>query len=199
MPEGVLLDPAYAGMSAEEIYDRLPQDAGGDGDSDDPGGMGGVSDPPPGGEIPGEPGAGAPSAADLARQEETWSIATAQAEATAKAMGLGAGDTARVLREQVAPKARLARGAAPLSLRRGQVRLRLDPAQPALYRPRALSALAAQREPRPGGHRRRYQRQHRRRDTRRLLGRDHRHHGRGGARGDPRGLLRRCGRRHRDL
>ena len=56
MPEGVLLDPAYAGMSAEEIYDRLPQDAGGDGDSDDPGGMGGVSDPPPGGDDPGEPG-----------------------------------------------------------------------------------------------------------------------------------------------
>ena len=54
--------------------------------------------------IPAEPGAGAPSAADLARQEETWSIATAQAEATAKAMGIGAGDTARAIREQVAPR-----------------------------------------------------------------------------------------------
>jgi predicted metal-dependent peptidase len=49
-------------------------------------------------------GAGAVSAADLARQEETWRIATAQAEATAKAMGLGAGETARAIREQVAPK-----------------------------------------------------------------------------------------------
>ena len=104
MPEGVLLDPAYAGLSAEEIYDRLPQDAGGDGEGTDPGGMGGVSDPPPGGDEPGEPGAGTPSAADLARQEETWSIATAQAEATAKAMGIGAGDTARAIREQVAPR-----------------------------------------------------------------------------------------------
>ena len=103
IPEGLLLDPAYAGMSAEQIYDRLPQDAGDDG-SDDPGGMGGVTDPPPGGDDPGQPGPGAPSAADLARQEETWSIAAAQAEATAKAMGIGAADTARVLREQVAPR-----------------------------------------------------------------------------------------------
>src|SRR5580704_5723763 len=28
MPEGVLLDAAYAGMSAEDIYDKLPHDAG---------------------------------------------------------------------------------------------------------------------------------------------------------------------------
>ena len=103
MPAGMLLDPAYAGLSAEQIYDRLPRDTGGDG-SDDPGGMGGVTDPPPGGDDPGQPGAGTPSAADLARQEETWSIATAQAEATAKAMGIGAGDTARAIREQVAPR-----------------------------------------------------------------------------------------------
>src|ERR1700691_3346343 len=51
MPEGVLLDPAYAGMSAEAIYDKLPHDTGDDGDdqdSNDPGGMGGVSDPPAG-------------------------------------------------------------------------------------------------------------------------------------------------------
>ena len=103
MPEGMLLDPAYAGMSAEQIYDRLPHDTGGNG-SDDPGGMGDVTDPPPGGDDAGQPGPGAPSTADLARQEETWSIATAQAEATAKAMGIGAADTARAIREQVAPR-----------------------------------------------------------------------------------------------
>jgi hypothetical protein len=48
MPEGILLDPAYAGLSAEDIYARLPQDGGDEGDdqdddgrnSSDPGGMG---------------------------------------------------------------------------------------------------------------------------------------------------------------
>jgi predicted metal-dependent peptidase len=119
MPEGVLLDPAYAGMSAEAIYDKLPHDTGDDGDdqdSDDPGGMGGVTDPPAGGASlsdagasrqpnpPGQSGIRVPSRADLARQEETWAIATAQAEATAKAMGISAGDAARAIREQVTPR-----------------------------------------------------------------------------------------------
>ena len=53
----------------------------------------------------GQPGARAAlSAADLTRQEEDWAIATAQAETTARAMGVGAGDAARAIREQVAPK-----------------------------------------------------------------------------------------------
>ena len=117
MPDGILLDPAYAGMSAEEIYDKLPHDAGNNGDdgddqdSDDPGGMGGVADPPPsdaGASAQpnplGQSGAPVPSRADLARQEEVWAIATAQAEATAKAMGIGASDAARAIRAQVAPK-----------------------------------------------------------------------------------------------
>ena len=119
LPEGALLDPAYSGMSAEAIYARLPQiqDAGENGDdqdSDDPGGMGGVSNPPPDSDTLGDPGqpgqqrgqphAQAASPADLARQEENWTIATAQAEATAKAMGSGAGDAARAIREQVAPR-----------------------------------------------------------------------------------------------
>ena len=122
MPEGALLDPAYAGLSAEDIYARLPEDdAGETGDrgedqkGDDPGGMGGVDDPPPGGADdaapasqqatpPGHAASRSPAAAELARQEETWSIAVAQAEATARAMGLGAGDAARAIRDQVAPK-----------------------------------------------------------------------------------------------
>jgi predicted metal-dependent peptidase len=128
LPDGALLDPAYAGLSAEDIYDKLPQDAGGKGDDqdggdrdgNDPGGIGGVSDPPatddgsgdanPSGQR-NQPGQSAslarcpaPSPADLTRQEEAWAIAVAQAEATAKAMGVGAGDAARAIREQVAPK-----------------------------------------------------------------------------------------------
>jgi predicted metal-dependent peptidase len=114
LPDGALLDAAYAGMSAEEIYAKLPEDAGNNGGAqsrDDPGGMGGVADPPRGGDPSGDPGqqAGQPggqtaSPADLARQEENWTIATAQAEAAARAMGIGAGDAARAIREQVAPK-----------------------------------------------------------------------------------------------
>jgi predicted metal-dependent peptidase len=119
LPDGILLDPAYAGLSAEDIYARLPPDEGEDDDdqdSEDPGGMGGVTDPPPDGAGSGDGGASAqpnqpgqsgtrlPSAAELARQEENWAIATAQAEATARAMGIGAGDAARAIRELVAPK-----------------------------------------------------------------------------------------------
>ena len=113
LPEGALIDPVYAGMSAEDIYDRLPQDAGGNGagpngNGNDPGGMGGVNDPPPGGNEPGQGtpsgSLGQPSAADLTKQEENWIIAAAQAAATAKAMGIGAGDAARAIAEQVAPK-----------------------------------------------------------------------------------------------
>jgi len=118
LPEGALIDPAYAGLSAEDIYDRLPQDAGGNGDGSDPGGMGGVTDPPPAGAAgnhidsraksagaAGQPDpAGNLSAAELAKQEETWIIAAAQAAAAAKAMGIGASDTARAIAGQVAPK-----------------------------------------------------------------------------------------------
>ena len=53
LPDGALFNPTYAGLSAEEIYARLPQDAGGSGDQqsgNDPGGMGGVTDPPPRGD-----------------------------------------------------------------------------------------------------------------------------------------------------
>ena len=127
LPAGALLDPVHAGLSAEDIYDKLPRDTGDESDQDnddrdrnDPGGMGGVSDPPADDDKAGDAGcadpqnpskqsgsrAGSParSPADLSRQEEAWAIATAQAEATARAMGHGAGDAARAIREQVASK-----------------------------------------------------------------------------------------------
>jgi predicted metal-dependent peptidase len=47
MPEGGLHDPSYAGMSAEEIYARMPdppKDGGGSKNGNDPGGCGGVID-----------------------------------------------------------------------------------------------------------------------------------------------------------
>lgn len=109
--DGALSDPAYAGLSAEDIYARLPDDSGGGSGSDEPDSQpGGVGDAPPGdaaSDPAGADPAGAgrvPSPIDFARQEEAWSIATAQAEATAKAMGLAAGDAARSVRAQVAPR-----------------------------------------------------------------------------------------------
>lgn len=45
LPDGALLDPAYVGMSAEQIYAKLPDDPNDKGKSD-PGGTGGVKDAP---------------------------------------------------------------------------------------------------------------------------------------------------------
>jgi hypothetical protein len=59
LPDGALLDAALAGMSAEEIYNKLPDDAGqnrSDPDGNDPGGMGSVTHPPRGGDQFGDPG-----------------------------------------------------------------------------------------------------------------------------------------------
>ncbi len=165
MPEGVLLDPAYAGMSAEEIYDKLPHDTGNDGDdqaSDDPGGMGGVTDPPAGRASTSD--ASASSQAEPARPIRYPGPLSGRPGAAGGDLGhchssgrsnrQGHGHQCRRRRPGYPrsgdAQGRLARCAAPLSFRRRQVRLYLDPAEPALYRPRALPALAAQRNPRAG-------------------------------------------------
>ena len=104
LPDWALADPAFAGLSAEEIYDRLPEDSTNAASPDDTG-MGEVTDPPPDqDDATGSPAGAAPSADALAQQEAAWSIAVAQAEATAKAMGAGAGDAARALKDQIAPR-----------------------------------------------------------------------------------------------
>ena len=101
LPEGRLHDPGYDGLSAEEIYARLPPedgDGGGDGRSNgpnappsaDPGGCGGVRD------APGQDG-GKASPAELSRAAKDWQIAALQAAQTAKAAGKLPGAMARLV------------------------------------------------------------------------------------------------------
>ncbi len=101
LPEGRLHDPNYDGLSAEEIYARLPQedgDGGGDGTSNgpnapspaDPGGCGGVRD------APGHDG-GRASPAELSQAAKDWQIAALQAAQTAKAAGKLPGAMARLV------------------------------------------------------------------------------------------------------
>lgn len=93
LPEGALIDPQYAGKSAEWIYDRLPQgENGGGGSGGDPGGDGAAT---------GEPGAGNPlgevrdapnGSAQDGNGEADWQGAVQQAEKVARQAGkLGGG------------------------------------------------------------------------------------------------------------
>ncbi|NKB55092.1 MAG: hypothetical protein GKS00_02045 [Alphaproteobacteria bacterium] len=104
LPEGHSRDPAFDGLSAEDIYARLPQeDGGGDGSggggaldkpdapsSADPGGCGGIRD------APGEDG-GTASPDELAQAERDWKVATLQAAQIATAAGKLPGAMARMI------------------------------------------------------------------------------------------------------
>ena len=107
LPESALLDPAYAGMSAEAIYHRMPPaesggggqggNGQGDGDCPDPGGCGGVMDAPG--------AADRPTLAECAASEAEWRQAVAQAATVAKNAGKLPGDLERVVDEILHPKA----------------------------------------------------------------------------------------------
>ena len=104
LPNSRLLDPAFHGMSADEIYNRLPSsppDGGGNsGDGrggSDPGGCGEVRD------VPGEDG-GQASQAELTQAEEDWKIAVAQAAQQAKSMGSLPAGIPRLIDEILMPK-----------------------------------------------------------------------------------------------
>src|SRR5262249_40964793 len=82
------------GKSAEEYYGLLPEPAEDEqGSTPDPGGCGGVRDP----------GDGSP--ADAADQEADWRVATAQAEAAAKARGVLPDGLSRVVDQVLRPTA----------------------------------------------------------------------------------------------
>lgn len=84
LPSGRLLDPAYRGMSTDEIYSKLPipqEQDGNDGkQGNDPGKCGEIRD------AQGKNGQ-KPSEADLSQSEQDWKIAVTQAAQQAKAMG----------------------------------------------------------------------------------------------------------------
>lgn len=110
LPEDRLLDSAYAGLSAEEIYARLPQgSSGGDNGGSDSGGgdpdPSGDDNPDPNGDssedddnqgqcpwgivmdAPPEDGEGKATQAELQRQAAEWLAAATQAAAIAKRQG----------------------------------------------------------------------------------------------------------------
>lgn len=100
LPAGARRDKAFADMSAEEIYDRLPSDPPGGGGGAGGGGQG-AGQP---GQQPGQPGAApdpggcgavidAPvdSPAEASALENEWRVATLQAAAVGKAAGKLAG------------------------------------------------------------------------------------------------------------
>lgn len=102
LPEGRLLDPAFVGMSADEIYGRIPDPPPGDGNGpggrgQDPGGCGEIRDAK-------GPDGNALTPSETAQEEQNWKIAVAQAATQAKAMGEMPGGLSRLVGELLAPK-----------------------------------------------------------------------------------------------
>ena len=92
LPDNGCVDPQYRGMSAEEIYAKLPDPPGGwDAQGNDPGGCGGVLD------APGSDGKSPPSSSELAEAEAEWKVALAQAAHTAKQQGKLPGGMERLI------------------------------------------------------------------------------------------------------
>lgn len=103
LPDGVLRDPQFAGMYAEQIYNLLPPDPDDDGgggqgeDNNDPGGCGGVED------APGADGQ-QPTPSELAQAEQDWKVSVAQAAAQAKGCGPLPAGLQRFVNELLNPK-----------------------------------------------------------------------------------------------
>lgn len=98
LPGVPLIDPQYEGMSAEEIYTKLPapEEGGGADGGNDPGGCGGVEDAPGDGD-------GKASADDLEQAAQEWKVATAQAAQQARTMGDMPGALERVVEDILDP------------------------------------------------------------------------------------------------
>lgn len=108
LPEGVLYNKAYLGMSAEHIYSLLPDQPGGgngkgkNGDSGDnfgPGGFGEVRDMP----NPDDPGKPA-TPAQKAESKVDWEIAVRQAKTLATAAGQMPAGLSEIIRDILEPK-----------------------------------------------------------------------------------------------
>jgi predicted metal-dependent peptidase len=80
LPKGALRTREYRGLSAEEIYAKLPKGSG-QGAGDDPGGCGGFMAPPS------ADGQGTASEAELTRLSEKWKVAVTCAANAARAAG----------------------------------------------------------------------------------------------------------------
>lgn len=99
LPEGVCLNPAYNGMTAEHIYTLIPDnpdDNNDGGGGNDPGGDGGVADSPNS-----QNGGGSQSQQN--HEEAEWKVAVAQAAHVAKQTGHLPGDIERMMEELFEP------------------------------------------------------------------------------------------------
>lgn len=125
MPDDMLLDPQYVGMSAEKIYSALkpaPDPEGddegegggsgegqpGDGEGGDDEGDGGPTDPGGCGEVvdaPPNADGQQPSPTDIAEQEREWQIAMSQAAQLEKAQGDMSSGLERMVEDALQPKA----------------------------------------------------------------------------------------------
>lgn len=108
LPAEAYVNDAFKGMSAEEIYTRLPADGGGGGAGAGGSGSGGQDAP---GDIGGcgsfsdGPGDGVPATeAELSAQAREWEIATVQAAAAAKGAGQMPGAGVWLVEQITAPK-----------------------------------------------------------------------------------------------
>ncbi|WP_267926057.1 vWA domain-containing protein [Desulfolithobacter dissulfuricans] len=119
LPDGALHDSSWAGYSAERIYNLLPQDSDGSGQSepqpdqpDQPGqsgsgpGQSNGTDPGGCGEVRDCPGSdGRPATpSEIAQSEREWKTAMNQALTQAKAMGKVPGGMERLVKEMLEPK-----------------------------------------------------------------------------------------------
>ena len=95
LPTGALLYQTYDGMTAEEIYKRLPDEQG-QGQGNDPGNMGGVLDAPHDGQTL--------TAEERSQAEEIAKIATQQAAQAAKAAGQVPGGIKRMVEDIINPR-----------------------------------------------------------------------------------------------
>lgn len=95
IPDDWMLDEKYHGMSAEAIYDQLPEKP--------PRGWGGNFGPGEVRKYPGK-GGGGPTQAEIREQEAAWKTAIAQAAQVAKAKGELSGGLERWVQEILIPR-----------------------------------------------------------------------------------------------
>jgi predicted metal-dependent peptidase len=105
LPDGALISDAFKGMSAEEVYTRLPSDEGGGGGGDGTGAGGGPGDVGGCGSFRDGPGDGVPATeAELSAQARDWEIATMQVAAAAKGAGQMPGAGVWLVEQITSPK-----------------------------------------------------------------------------------------------
>lgn len=116
LPDGALINQAFAGMSADQIYTMLPDEQPGGGQGGQGGGQGQPDPNGQGSQPPQDPGGcgevrdmtgpdGKPAtAAEIAQENQNWKVAAAQAMTQAKAIGDVPAGLARLVGELLSPK-----------------------------------------------------------------------------------------------